>query len=548
MRAAIYARKSTKEEIKHEEAKSTTRQREEGLASCKTEGWPVDPAHIFVEPDGTSGAVPMEKRPAGSRLVAAIAARSFDVLVMADSDRLAREQWDSAATLSRLHKASIALYYYQERRFADLKTALGKMMEAFRAGGAELYREQITGHMVDALKRKAKKGYVHGGRTFGYDNVRVDGHVDRVINGDEARVVVRIFTRYSEGAGLRAIAKGLNREHLPAPRPSKGGPAGWSAITIRDILKRRIYIGEVVSRWGNEEFKVQRPDLRIVEPTLWEAVQQRRDQASAIYLRDSGGKLWGKPANGVESHYLLTGMALCPCGSGLTVRSRSHGRKRAFYYVCRAALEKGSVCDNRMYLPLPITDGAILGYLEGVLLHPDVIAEAIRRLAQPDPTAEPPEERRTRLQRELAQNERELANFNQAIAAGGASLETVLKAIELRERQRNELRDAVAQVDFQTTVQALDIEALRPNITALLADWRGLAAKHVQATRQLLRKLLVGRLTFRPNDDGRVICFSGEGTLAPIIGRLEIRGVQGLVAPTGHARTCRIQVRSFITH
>ena len=34
----------------------------------------------------------------------------------------------------------------------------------------------------------------------------------------------------------------------------------------------------------------------------------------------------------------------------------------------RAALEKGSVCDNRMALPLPVTDGAVLGYLEGVLL------------------------------------------------------------------------------------------------------------------------------------------------------------------------------------
>ena len=64
---------------------------------------------------------------------------------------------------------------------------------------------------------------------------------------------------------------------------------------------------------------------------------------------------------------------------------------------------------------------------------------------------------------------------------------------------------------------------------------RGLAARHVQATRQLLRKLLVGRITFSPDREAGagVIRFRGQGTLQPIIGRLELQGVQGLVAPTG---------------
>src|SRR3990172_2588057 len=133
-------------------------------------------------------------------------------------------------------------------------------------------------------------------------------------------------------------------------------------------------MGKVVSRWGDEQIRVERPELRIIEPSVWEAVQQRREQVAQVYLRNSAGKLWGKPASGIESAYLLSGMALCPCGSGLTVRSRSHGRKRAYFYQCRAALEKGSVCDNTMALPLAVTDGAVLGYLEGALLHPDVIA------------------------------------------------------------------------------------------------------------------------------------------------------------------------------
>lgn len=78
----------------------------------------------------------------------------------------------------------------------------------------------------------------------------------------------------------------------------------------------------------------------------------------------------------------------------------------------------------------------------------------------------------------------------------------------------------------------LDLTALRPRIAELLKDWRGLAGRHVAATRQLLRKLLVGRITFTPERAG-VVRFRGEGTLSPIIGLLAIQGLQAGVAPTG---------------
>jgi len=532
MRAAIYARKSTDEGDKAVDAKSVVRQVELGRAYAAKQGWAVAEAHVFVD-DGLSGGLDETKRPGLRALLDAVHARSFDVVVAAADDRLARDQWKAGRILSRLHAAGVKLFYYQESREVDLSSAVGKFMEAVRGFGSEFFRESVTRHMTDALKRRAKDGHVHGGKTFGYSNLRKDGHVERVIDEAEARVVRRIFTRYAEGAGFRTIAHELNAERVPCPRPSKGGPAGWSPITTRDVLNRPLYRGEIVSRWADEVFVVQREDLRIIPQPLWDAVQQRRQQAGQIYLRSSGGKLWSKPANGVESQYLLTGMALCPCGAPLTVRSRSHGRKRAFYYVCRAHLDKGAVCDNGLWLPQLITDTAILAHLEGVLLHPDVIAEALRRLTEPDPTTEPPEQQRARLHRDLAQVERELVHFTDAIAAGG-QIETVVKAIQLREKRRSELQAMLTRLDGLAIAPPLDLTALRPKISALLTDWKGLASKHVQATRQLLRKLLVGRITFSPDvAHVGVIRFTGEGTLAPIIGLLTIQGLQAGVAPTG---------------
>ena len=95
--------------------------------------------------------------------------------------------------------------------------------------------------------------------------------------------------------------------------------------------------------------------------------------------------------------------------------------------------------------------------------------------------------------------------------------------MKLREQRRAELQAALAYLDREITTPALDVNALRPQINALLANWRGLAAK------------LVGRITFSPDPEAGpgVIRLRGEGTLAPILGLLKLQVVQGWVAATG---------------
>ena len=547
MIAWVYARKSTEQNVS-EEAKSVTRQIEHARACAQRKGWTIAEAHIYQD-DGISGAEFGDRRPGLAALLNALPTHRCDVLIMSEESRLGREQFKVGFVLGQLADANIRVFYYLEDREAVLTDATGKFMEQVRNFAAEMEREKARQRTADALLKKARAGHVTGGRVFGYDNIAVGDHIERRPSATEAPVVIKIFQLYAAGTGLRGIAKHLNQDHRPAPRPSKGGPSGWSSLTIRDLIKRELYRGVVIygktkkrnaagqkrqSRRPESDWtRVPVPALRIIPDELWQQVQQRRQQAAQIYLRGTGGKLWGKPASSVESHYLLTGMALCPCGAPLTVRSRSHGRKRAFYYVCRAHLDKGAVCDNGLWLPQLITDTAILAHLEGVLLHPDVIAEALRRLTEPDPTTEPPEQQRARLHRDLAQVERELVHFTDAIAAGG-QIETVVKAIQLREKRRSELQAMLTRLDGLAIAPPLDLTALRPKISALLTDWKGLASKHVQATRQLLRKLLVGRITFSPDvAHVGVIRFTGEGTLAPIIGLLTIQGLQAGVAPRG---------------
>jgi len=63
-----------------------------------------------------------------------------------------------------------------------------------------------------------------------------------------------------------------------------------------------------------------------------------------------------------------------------------------------------------------------------------------------------------------------------------------------------------------------DQSGLRSALEARLKDWRGLFGRNVGHTRQLLRKLLVGKLTITPEvtETGRFSKITGTGTLEPL--------------------------------
>ena len=129
----------------------------------------------------------------------------------------------------------------------------------------ELEREKARQRTYDAMIRKARAGHVCGGSCFGYTNVRVDGHVERQINPDEAAVVREIFQAYADGTGLRTLAKRLNAARRPSPRAQQGRPNGWTASSLWAVLRRPLYRGELVwnqtkkrNQWGVKAAKRSR--------------------------------------------------------------------------------------------------------------------------------------------------------------------------------------------------------------------------------------------------------------------------------------------------
>jgi site-specific DNA recombinase len=459
-----------------------------------------------------------------------------------EESRLGREAIETAYSLKQIITAGVRVFFYLEDRERTLESATDKLLMSVTAFADEMEREKARLRVTDAMVRKAKAGHCCGGKVFGYDNVEVldasgrRSHVERVVNQAEAVIVRRIFALSTAGTGYTRIAKQLNAEGAPAPRPKAGRPAGWSPSTVKVILDRRLYVGDVIwnrtrkrDSWGQTR-PINRPEadwirssvsrLRIVTHSEWQAAHDRLLGVRAQIQAATGAPLGRRRSRDIESKYLLSGFARCAiCGGSVGVTSGSHSSARRHSYGCLAYLKRGtSVCGNGLRIPIDRVDDAVLRTLAGDVLRPAVVMGVIdgvfERLAPKAAAQDVPNHRTA-----LKAIEREIANLVQAIASGG-QLESLLVELRVRERRRDEL---LATLDTYENVKTshFDRRAVEFDVRRRLDGWRDLLTRHTSDGRQLLRETLTGPLRFTP--EGRTYRFEGEASVGHLIA-----GVAGL--------------------
>jgi DNA invertase Pin-like site-specific DNA recombinase len=243
MIAAIYARKSTDDSDRPDEARSTARQIARATEYATVKGWTVDPRYIFVD-DAVSGAE-WKHRPGFNALLAALEPRPpFGVLIVSELSRIGRDTVRTPAAVLQIEEAGVAIHGYLSGAPITLGDETGEMTTMLHSLGASFERRRARARTYDALRRRAEAGAVTGGRLYGYANARNgNGYVHRVIVENEAAIVRRVFEMYAEGAGIVTIAHTLNTEGVRPPRAR-----GWAPSGIREMLHRRTYVGEV--EWG----------------------------------------------------------------------------------------------------------------------------------------------------------------------------------------------------------------------------------------------------------------------------------------------------------
>lgn len=210
----------------------------------------------------------------------------------------------------------------------DLTTIAGKIMALVAGHEAAGEIGKIKDRTLRGKLQRVKEGKLWGlGRDkFGYRKDREAGLAE--INEEEANTIRRIFREVSEGRGLMAIAKGLNKDGIPTSFTARGETKSqWHPATVRVLLRDPAYKGEVWAyRHGGAPHRM--PDNLfppIVDTTTWDRAQERLDANR------------GEKQRNISRPSLLRGLIYCAVCNARMYPAPQHG---IAYYRCSSQFLK----------------------------------------------------------------------------------------------------------------------------------------------------------------------------------------------------------------
>ncbi len=515
MNAAVYARYSSE----NQRPESI----EDQISSCRRlageRGYSVLDDHIYAD-RAASGA--RKDRQGLDALLAAAESRFFDVVLVDDLSRLARDNFLMLSIMSELRFNGVGVVSVADGLDSDDEEAnLGIQIRGIfnELQLRDLRKKTLRGQIGQKLR-----GFSVGERTFGYTTIPVgEVRIDKkgrkrpegykpVTEPAEASIVLRVFRDYAEGTSLTSIVKALNDEGVPGRfRSSKG----WSPATISRMLRNEKYTGKWI--WNRTETRrdpktgrrrqFPKPEsdwivhndenLRIVPQALWEEVQQRIKETSRTWPGKKGKTGFENQRGSRVEHYpthLLSGSMACGvCGATIAQVSGKGGG----YYGCLAASKKA--CENRLLVRRLLCERVILAAVLDRVLAAENLQYIFRRieLEIAKQNSHVPELIQAK-EAELTAEERKIANFVEFIGKGQGS-KALLTALESSEKRAELLKDEIQRLEVsrKLSFKAPSIHWIQER----LGNFQEILERKTHRSALILRKLL-GKIRLVPTDNG----------------------------------------------
>lgn len=203
----------------------------------------------------------------------------FDMVVVKDISRFARNTVDLLQNIRKLKSLGIETQFLTANM-----TSMGNSEFVLTIFGALAQEESAnTSKRVKFGKKvNAEKGRVPN-IVYGYDKIAGD-YFNLAINEEEAKVVRQIYQWYTkEGYGAAKISIMLNDRGFKTKRGCR-----WSQNAVCRILTNELYTGKIINgkqevadfltgqrmdKEKSEWIVVDRPDLRLLEPEVFEEAQ-----------------------------------------------------------------------------------------------------------------------------------------------------------------------------------------------------------------------------------------------------------------------------------
>lgn len=235
IRVAAYCRVSTESD---EQLNSLSVQRkyfEELITSH--DDWEY--AGIYYD-EGITG-TSIKKRAGFNSMISDALAGKIDMIIVKSISRFARNTVDSLQTIRTLREKGIKVYF--EKEAIDSNDIKSEFMLTIMSSLAQEESQSIS----ENVKWSYRKTFSEGNVRVPYNSFlgyKRGGKYRMVIDAEQAKIVVLIYSLFLEGNTTKVIASMLNALEIATPRSKK--KSKWICTTVCSILKNEKYCGNAI--------------------------------------------------------------------------------------------------------------------------------------------------------------------------------------------------------------------------------------------------------------------------------------------------------------
>ena len=288
------------------------------------------------------------------------------------------------------------------------------------------------------------------------------------------------------------------------------------------MLRRHLYVGRLV--WNRRHFiktpgtnkrvsrerppsewlTIEKPELRIIDESLWARVQQRIALVAETYNYQNRP---GLAPRSLTSHNLLTGFMKCGiCGANLTIVS-GLGKQNHPRYGCPQNYNRGA-CSNNLKERADFLEERLFSDLQSAVLQPKAIAFAVQEFERQ--LASSLAGLNTSIGRLRQRSEEIKAEIEAAVSnlIACKNNPTLVGVINRRQKELDEIRQQL--LNTEPDLISTETARIRQFVTGQLGDIRQLLKVDVQRAKAQLAKH-VGEIRMLPQLEGKRSYYIAEG-------------------------------------
>ena len=440
MRIAAYCRVSTD---KDEQLDSLNHQKEFFVEYAKRSGHEL--VRLYAD-EGISG-TSLKKREEFKRLLRDAELGLFDMVVVKDISRFARNTVDALQSIRKLKSMGICTLFLTANMdsMGDSEFILTLFSAMAQEESSNLSKRVKWGKRINAEKGRVPQ------RIFGYD--RIDNFTLE-INPTEAGIVRKIFSLYNDqGLGCRTISATLNRD-----RDKTKLGSDWNARGVRRILVNPIYCGILINHKyeiedyltgrqirlpEEEQFCHSRPAWAIVTPEAFRKAQEIMASRRAQY--DSGEPFMAGRYS--AKHTFSTLIKCAHCGRSFTRKSYTYANTRVYWRCVTNDQYTAEKCDNRTCLDEPELLKRLREYFASLIEDRDAfVADILASLDKRLPASQNPEQAKREIEAKRKKLLSKKSRYQEMYASDILSLTELKEKITGITEELNALDRALAQL------------------------------------------------------------------------------------------------------